>query len=174
MQAAVHITCQTAPGIRIVSVEPVQKERLPTIEQIQRRATKLVPSLKGVEYDERLRRLRLTTLEQRRARGDLIEFYKYTNELNLINLLLQPQPAHSRNNDGPASGRICKQFTKVTQRDMFFSNRVVDQWNALPNDVVTAKSLNIFQNKLDNYYKIRTTRTHSFHSESNSLHRLTG
>ena len=128
-------------------------------EQIQRRATKLVPSLKGVEYDERLRRLRLTTLEQRRARGDLIEFYKYTNELNLINLLLPPQPAHSRNNDGPASGtrgsehRICKQFTKVTQRDMFFSNRVVDQWNALPNDVVTAKSLNIFKNKLDNYYK---------------------
>ena len=27
VQAAVHITCQTAPGILIVSVEPVQKER---------------------------------------------------------------------------------------------------------------------------------------------------
>ena len=34
---------------------------------------------------------------------------------------------------------------------MFFSNRVVDQWNTLPHDVVTAKSLNIFKNKLDTF-----------------------
>ena len=35
-------------------------------------------------------------------------------------------------------------------------NRVVDQWNALPQDVVTAKSLNIFKNKLYKYLTINT------------------
>ena len=143
---------------------PYRKKDVVTIEKIQRRATKLVPTFKSLEYDERLRRLGLTTLEQRRARGDLIEYYKFTNELNLINLLMPPLPAPSRNNTGPASGtrggehRICKQFTKVTQRDMFFSNRVVDQWNTLPHDVVTAKSLNIFKNKLDTYFTTNTNK----------------
>ena len=29
-----------------------------------------------------------------------------------------------------------------------FSNRVCNSWNHLPNDIVTASSLNIFKNKL--------------------------
>ncbi|XP_076063399.1 uncharacterized protein LOC143038265 [Oratosquilla oratoria] len=46
------------------------------VENVQRRATKLVPCLKGMSYEERLRTLELPTLTYRRSRGDLIETYK--------------------------------------------------------------------------------------------------
>jgi ribonuclease P/MRP protein subunit RPP40 len=44
------------------------------IEKIQRRATK-IPSLKGLSYQERFFVLNLPSLEKRRVRGDLIEFF---------------------------------------------------------------------------------------------------
>src|SRR6266536_3377534 len=35
-----------------------------------------------------------------------------------------------------------------------FSNRVIDNWNRLNNDIVTAKSLNLFKGKLDSHLRI--------------------
>ena len=47
-----------------------------SIENVQHRATRMISSLKGLSYDERLVSLKLTTLETRRLRGDLIEVFK--------------------------------------------------------------------------------------------------
>jgi hypothetical protein len=46
------------------------------IENIQRRATKLIPGLSDLSYEDRLRRLKLPSLSYRRSRGDMIEVYK--------------------------------------------------------------------------------------------------
>ena len=43
------------------------------MECIQRKATKMVLEIRSLEYEERLRVLGLTTLEDRRKRGDLIQ-----------------------------------------------------------------------------------------------------
>ena len=45
------------------------------LEKIQRRATKLIPELRDLTYEER----GLTTLETRRLRGDQIEVFKILN-----------------------------------------------------------------------------------------------
>ena len=55
---------------------PHKRKHVNLIEGVQRRATKLVPELKNLPYEERLKKLGLTTLEDRRIRGDMIETYK--------------------------------------------------------------------------------------------------
>ena len=58
---------------------PYLKKDIEKLEDIQNKATRLVPTLKKKEYEFRLTKLGLTTLETRRKRGDLIEFYKIIN-----------------------------------------------------------------------------------------------
>ena len=55
---------------------PHKQGDIDLLERVQRRATKIVPALRNLPYAERLRRLNLTTLEERRIRGDMIETYK--------------------------------------------------------------------------------------------------
>ena len=55
---------------------PMRKKDINTIENMQRRATKMIPGLKDLSYPERLRALKLPTLVYRRLRGDMIETYK--------------------------------------------------------------------------------------------------
>ena len=49
------------------------------LEKIQRTATKLIPGLRDLRYEERLKECGLTTLETRRVRGDQIEVLKILN-----------------------------------------------------------------------------------------------
>ena len=44
-----------------------------TIERVQMRATKIVESVKGMPYEERLRKLKLPTMTYRRERGLIID-----------------------------------------------------------------------------------------------------
>ena len=55
---------------------PYLRQDIDTLEQVQRRATKMIRWLGKFTYEERLMRCGLTNLEKRRTRGDLIEAYK--------------------------------------------------------------------------------------------------
>ena len=55
---------------------PYKLKHIDALEAVQRRATKILPSLKNLCYAERLRKLSLPTLTYRRIRGDMIELYK--------------------------------------------------------------------------------------------------
>ena len=61
---------------------PLYKKDMIAIENVQRRATKLVTSIKHLSYQERLRKLGLPSLEYRRERADLIEVYKIMNNID--------------------------------------------------------------------------------------------
>ena len=55
---------------------PQLKRDITDIENVQRCATRQIPALKGMSYQERLRRIHLPTLRYRRLRGDIVEAYK--------------------------------------------------------------------------------------------------
>ena len=60
---------------------PFLKKDIESIENVQRRATKMLPNLKDLTYEERLKRLKLPTLRFRRLRGDMIETYKVLSKI---------------------------------------------------------------------------------------------
>jgi hypothetical protein len=124
------------------------KERL---ERVQRRATKQVPGINKLEYVSRLKQLKQPSLEYRRLRGDLIQCYKYVNNLYdaKLNSLDLEESRYNIRGHGKRLKKV-RAYDKV--RVNFFSNRIVNEWNSLPEHVIEANTLNTFKNRLDVFY----------------------
>ena len=60
---------------------PYLKKDINTLEQVHHRATKTISSLRKLPYEQRWKECNLTTLEERRKRGDLLETYKIMHGL---------------------------------------------------------------------------------------------
>jgi len=54
------------------------------LERIQKCFTKMIPSLRKLSYDNRLKELKLLLLEDRKKWADLIEVYKMTRGLSVV------------------------------------------------------------------------------------------
>jgi hypothetical protein len=136
---------------------PHLKKDISKLEKVQRRATKIVPYIRDLPYEERLKKLDILSLEERRVRGDLIQYFKFYKGFNKVNWFHTMIPLHSLSTDGPAGAtrggnhRLVKQLTKLDSRANFLSNRVVNEWNKLPTEVVESKSVNQFKNRLDKF-----------------------
>lgn len=133
---------------------PYYKKDIEVLEKIQKRATKLVPELRNLSYCERLKRLKLTSLTDRRKRGDLIEAYKIiTGKENIKSDKFFKFSSDQCNKTRGNSMKLYKpRLNKsILQRVNFFSNRVVNSWNALPEYVISASTVNTFKNRLDRY-----------------------
>ena len=93
----------------------------------------------------------------RRERADLIEYFKLSKGLSVIDWHNPNKLTSSLAVQGPASSirgekhRLAKQITKISQREHFLSNRVLNNWNCLPADVVSVETKNNFKKKLDDF-----------------------
>ena len=130
---------------------PHLKKHITSIESVQRRGTKLIPGLKHLPYKERLKVLDLPTLQYRRYRGDMIETYKLTHDIYDIDNVLT-----MRMNCRASTAHLYSIKKDRFNKDIgkfYFKNRVADQWNNLPSNVVTAPTINTFKNRLDKIWK---------------------
>ena len=63
---------------------PHMRKHVKKIERIQRLATRMIPGFKELPYEERLMRLDMTTLEERRMRGNLLTVYRIVNGIDIL------------------------------------------------------------------------------------------
>jgi hypothetical protein len=126
---------------------PYMKGDIDTIERVQHRATKLVHSISNLCYEDRIRELGLTTLSERRQRGDMIQLFKIMHKMEYLD----------RGNDfqviqNQVRGHCFKYFKEITRlqsREYYFFNRCANLWNSLPNELVTTSPVNSFKAGFD-------------------------
>ncbi len=143
---------------------PHNEEDIEKIESVQRNATKLIPNIKSLHYADRLKAIGILSLRHRRLRGDLIQFFKIQNGINIVNWSNPTLLRSALNTSGPASnvrgplhGIKRQVIRQCDPRHYFLTNRIVPLWNALPTEVINSATTNQFKNKLDSFLKNNST-----------------
>ena len=132
------------------------------IESVQRRFTRLADGIGMLPYSKRLDSMKLTTLAERRIRGDLIETFKMVNNLvdygsNIFRTSRRNNIISSINLD---SG-ISKDIRDL--RTMFLPERIKRYWNNLPSYCKNSQDVNQFKVNLDRFKK------ECIHSDDNNF-----
>ena len=125
---------------------PHKKKNIRKLERVQRAATKMAPELKDLGYEERLKEMALTTLENRRERGDLINIYKMVYGMDrtgedLLKLETRDTRGHGKKLKKERYVRDIKKYS--------FPHRAVELWNGLDEGIVNAASVHCFKARLD-------------------------
>ena len=108
-----------------------------------------------MSYEQRLKKLDLPTLRFRRLRGDMIEVYKLTHGIYNAGINLKYAPKSiTRGN----SLRLETQHVRYDLRKYNFGIRITGVWNSLPEDVVTAPTVNSFKGRLDRHWLHQSMR----------------
>ena len=126
------------------------------LEKVQRRATRLVSSIRHLTYPESLAKLKLLKMRDRVLRGDLIETYKIlTKKVDIDSEKLFVKHEDSKTREHHL--KLRKKRSHLLLRSNFFCNRVLTSWNNLPESVILVETTNNFKKQLDQYW---TTITH--------------
>ena len=136
---------------------PHLKKHINKIERVQRMATKMIPELRELTYEERLEKLQLPTLHERRERGDLIAMFRNVKGLEKLDRqdLFEQDDGRTRGHEYKLKKSRCLNDHKKFS----FPNRSISIWNDLEEEVVNAKSIHVFKTRLDSSRHVgRTTR----------------
>ena len=124
------------------------------LEAVQRRAVKAVTNLKTKTYEDKLTELGLDSLLDRRKRGDLIQIYEMCS--GKVNIKPEIWFTMCNQRNGAATTRRQGGHFNVEPptwngeiRRNFWSVRVCEDWNDLPDSVKQAETENCFKNRLD-------------------------
>ena len=130
---------------------PYRQGLIDAVERMQRRATKLRPSCVGMPYEMRQRKLKLPTLKYRRIRADLILLFDLlAGDLrslvcpSLTFCTYERTRGHDRKLVTSGAHKDCRKY--------FFGNRVIQEWNRLPQSVVSAGDKYTFRILLDVFW----------------------
>ena len=127
---------------------PHKKKHVKKLERVQKLGTRMIPGFKEVPYEERLTRLELTTLEERRVRGDMISMFKIVHGVDVLDredLIKFSRSTHLRGHKMKIQKEVCMGDVKKYS----FPYRSIDGWNKLSDEVVCATSVSQMKEKLD-------------------------
>ena len=127
---------------------PYLKKDKITIENVQRRATKLIPGIRKYSYSKRLQILKLPTLEYRRKRGRMSEVFKILNGLYdtaATEGFFTINERDTRRNPF----KIVTKKTRTTARQNFVTVAAINDWNSLPETVISSEKVHVFKSRTD-------------------------
>ena len=136
---------------------PVLIKDMSEIEKVQKRATKLVSGLENISYQERLIRLNIPTLEYRRNRADMLQVFRIIKGIDNLKPETFFQFDTSKRTRGH-SAKLVKPRVTTRLRQNSFSQRTINPWNALSEEVVSAETLNSFKDKLEKEWQNNPTK----------------
>jgi len=110
----------------IQSWSPHLTKDIETLEIVQRTATRLIPQFRKLRYEERLRKLGLSTLKERRQRGDMIKVFKLLAGVENIDCNQLFTPATTCYALRGHDRKLVKTRSRLDIRKFFFSQRVVN------------------------------------------------
>ena len=120
------------------------------LEGLQRRWTREISGMAGVEYEDRLRRLNLFSVYGRLLRKDLINIWKVMHSREDLGLLALFDMGVDPRNRGHRF-RLRVPVCRSDVRRKAFTVRCVSKWNSLPAEVVECDSFVKFKRMLDVY-----------------------
>ena len=132
-------------GTRGLLAAPFFKKDKKLLEDVQHSATKMVSNMNKFPYEEKLRRLKLPTLTYQRKRGDIILTKKILSKNTLPGLFAQPLHSGTRGH----SLKLSMQHSTSRHRSHFFRQRIINTWNQLFEETVSATSTDMFKSHLD-------------------------
>jgi hypothetical protein len=131
------------------------------LEKVQERALKAVSGLHSQEYQARLVELKMTTLEERRREADMLLTYKI--------MCNSDKKFSEKWFSLAAAGRATRQASGLLNfvpkrghheyKRKFFSHRVIEPWNRLPDDVKAAKTAGAFKMRYRLHMETSVPRT---------------
>ena len=148
-----HMECS------VQSWSPWYKRDIDVLEKVQERAVNMVRGLRGSTYEAKLKEVGLTTLADRRLRGDMVQVWKYIHKESIMDpqtltLVGTDQLQHNQNTRHTTKPlNIIQPYAKLDIRKHFFTVRVAKPWNNLPAEVQSAKDITTFKTDYDKFMK---------------------
>ena len=133
------------------------------MEKVQRRLVRALSDVRGESYEEKLKKVGLTTLKERRKRGDAIETFKTLKGFNRVEKeewfqLISEEARPTRSNteateDGMRRKEnvIKVETARLEVRRNWFMVRAAKIWNELPEEVKKSASINAFKTAYDRW-----------------------
>ena len=131
---------------------PTKIADIQSIESIQRHFTRRISGMKNTNYWDRLKELRLSSLQRRRERYMIIHAWKILHGIcpNDINMVFKDNPRLGNKVVIPPLAKKATALAK-TLYDNSFAVKAGRLWNTLPRDVNTQCKLECFKAKLGSF-----------------------
>ena len=133
-----------------IAQSPFRNADINLIQNVEKRATRVIPEIDKLDYQERLDNLHLPTLAYRQFRGSVIETYKILHNLydaNCSNSFFELKQSNTRKH----KFEVRKKLSKTSIRRIFFSLQKANLWNSLLEYVVEAPKTDQFKNRFDRH-----------------------
>ena len=131
--------------------KPYFKKDSELLERVQRRATKIVKSVRNESYPVRLKRLNLPSLVYRIKRADMIQLYRIMTGIDNLQ-----SSKFIRMEKGITRGHIFKAFkprasSRIKRNTLGY--RAINEWNTLSNSLVSSENINQFKTRLESFWE---------------------